>query len=308
MAGFETLLAPLGCTSADSSLIAYTALLARLGASREVRFVHVLNSGRPAAPAAALRDQLRERVAAHFDAPARTECDVLQGPITDRVLDYASELEADLIVVGSQRRLLGARLAMVAPCSVAVVPEQAPARLQHMAVAIDFSEDAGDTLEWATALAAGASGIRCTALHVMTHESADMFAEDETEPEQAEAMRRIVARADRHGVPVEPRLAGVRSAGSIGRRRRFFLPASIEGADVAATILAEAAEIGADCLALGTRGRSASASILLGSVTEKVIERAAMPLLVGKRAGAHLGLTQILLGRTGKRSASVKTN
>lgn len=308
MAGFDTLLAPLGCTSADASLIAYTALLARLGQSREVRFVHVVKEDRPAQSAAALRQQLREQVAAHFNAPARTECDVLRGPLTDRVLSYASELEADLIVVGSQRRLLGSRLAMVAPCSVAVVPEQAPARLQHMLVAVDFSQDAANTLEWATALASGGSGIRCTALHVMTHESADMFAEDESEPEQAETMRRIVARADRHGVPAEPRLAGVRSPGAIGRRHRLFPPASIEGADVAATILAEADEIGADCLALGTRGRSGSASILLGSVTEKVIERAALPLLVGKRAGAHLSLTEILLGRTGKRAVSVKTN
>jgi nucleotide-binding universal stress UspA family protein len=80
------------------------------------------------------------------------------------------------------------------------------------------------------------------------------------------------------------------------------LAAAIEGSDVAHTILVEAARAGADCIAIGTRGRSRSASILLGSVTEKIIERASVPLLIGKHAGAHLGLGDILLGRAGWRS------
>jgi nucleotide-binding universal stress UspA family protein len=216
-------------------------------------------------------------------------------------------MEADLVMVGSRRHVLGARLAMVAPCSVAVVPEDFAPKLAHMMVAIDFSDAATDTLEWAASLAAGNAAIRCTALHVMTHESVDLFADQESEAEQSETMRKILARSDRSGVQVTPRLASVSASGDIGKRRRFFLPASIEGADIARAILAEALACGADCIALSTRGRSASASILLGSVAEKVIERAMVPLLVRKHAAANLGLAQILLGRATRRAA-VKTN
>jgi nucleotide-binding universal stress UspA family protein len=236
-----------------------------------------------------------------------TECDVLHGSITDRLLDYVTEFQADLVLIGSKRHKLGARLAMVAPCSVAVVPNGHPPRMTHLLIAFDFSEAAADTLRWATGFAAADPSIRCTALHVMTHESTDLFAGAESEIEQAETMRRILANANRHGVEVTPRLAAVVRSTDVGRSHRFFPPAGIQGSDVAHTILAEAEACGADCVALSTRGRSRSASILLGSVTEKVIERADVPLLVGKHGGRNLGLASILLGRAG-RGPDIKTN
>ena len=304
MAGFDHLVVALGCAEGDADLISYASMLATLGDTKEVRFVHVTESN---ASAANVREQMREKVRARFSAKAWTQCDVLAGPLTDRLLAYISENQADLILMGSKKHKLGARLAMVAPCSVAIVPAGHEARLSHILIAIDFSDAAGDTLQWATSLAAGDRSIRCTALHVMTRESVDLFAENESEPEQAAVMRGIVARADRNGVTVEPRLAGARQASEIGRRNLLSLPSAIQGAAVAEAILEGAAEYGADCIALATRGRSASASILLGSVTEKVIERATIPLLVGKHFGASLGLAEILLGRAGWRP-TFKTN
>ena len=298
MAGFDHLVVALGCAEGDASLIAYASMLAGLGGTKEVRFAHVAESS---AAAATVREQMRAKVAAEFSGTARTECDVLSGPLTDRLLAYVTEFQADLILIGSKKHKLGARLAMVAPCSVAVIPNGHPARLSHLMIAIDFSDAAGDTLQWATSLAAGDRSIRCTALHVMTHESADLFADNESAPEQADAMRKAVARADLHGVAVASRLASVSRTSDIGRSHPFFLPASIQGADVAHTILGEAEACEADCIALSTRGRSASGSILLGSVTEKVIERATKPLLVGKHFGASLGVGEILLGRAGWR-------
>ena len=41
MAGFEQIVVALGSPTGDRSLVAYAALLARLGAAREVRFAHV---------------------------------------------------------------------------------------------------------------------------------------------------------------------------------------------------------------------------------------------------------------------------
>lgn len=305
MAEFDHVVVALGCAEGDASLIAYAAMLAKLGSTKEIRFVHVAESS---APAATVREQMRGKVDAVFgSAGVHTQCDVLHGPLTDRLLEYVTEFQADLILIGSKKHKLGARLAMVAPCSVGVVPGGYAAKLEHLMIAIDFSDAAADTLQWATSLAAGDRSIRCTALHIMTHESADLFAGGEAEPEQAEAMRQILARADRNGVTVEPRLASVERTTEVGRSHRFFLPASIQGADVAHAILAEAEAIGADCIALSTRGRSKSASILLGSVTEKVIERATIPLLVSKHSGKNLGLASILLGKAGWRPG-VKTN
>jgi nucleotide-binding universal stress UspA family protein len=303
MSGFERVVVALGAPDGDASLMAYAVMLARLGRARELRFVHVADAS---APAPAMRDVMRARAdEATQGLSVRVGCDVLHGSLTDRLLDYVTEFQADLVLIGSKKHKLGARLAMVAPCSVAVVPDGHPATLSHILVAVDFSDDAGRTLDWVTSLAAASGVTRCTALHVITHESSDLFAGAEQADEQTEAMQRVLASANTHGVDVTVRLVDVSRSTDIGRSHPLSLAASIQGADVAHTILAEAAAVGADCLALSTRGRSRSASILLGSVAEKVIERSPLPLLVGKHRGRNLGLAAILLGATG---AGVKTN
>jgi hypothetical protein len=48
---------------------------------------------------------------------------------------------------------------------------------------------------------------------------------------------------------------------------------------------------------MSTRGRSRSAAILLGNVTEAVIVEARTPLLIVKRFGAKLNLLETLLDR-----------
>lgn len=306
MTGFEQMVVAMGSPDGDAALIAYAGMLARVGCTREVRFVHVSEDA--SADAAALRAQMRAQVAAHFKgSSASATCDVLHGSLTDRLFSYVTEFQADLVIIGSRKHKLAARLAMVAPCSVAVVPNDHPATLTHLMVAVDFSESAAAALQWATGLLEGDRSIRCTALHVITHESTDLFAGAESDEQQAEAMRKILASAHRGGVPVEPRLASVSRTTEVGRSHRFSLPASIQGSDVAHTILTEAEACGADCIALSTRGRSRSASILLGSVTEKVIERGEIPLLIGKHSGKNLGLASILLGRAGGHSG-IKTN
>jgi nucleotide-binding universal stress UspA family protein len=224
---------------------------------------------------------------------------VLHGALTDRLLEYVTEFQADLVLIGSKKHKLGARLAMVAPCSVGVVPDGWSARLSHLLVAVDFSAGAAGTLDWATRIAAGDPAIRCTALHVMTPESTEIFADDESEDAHTHTMRRTIAAADHHGVEVVSRLAVVERAGEVGRSHPFSPAAAIQGSDVAQTILSQAQAAGADAIALSTRGRSRSASILLGSVTEKVIERATVPVLVWKH-GRNLGLASILLGRASR--------
>jgi len=294
MERIEQIVVALGAPDGDASLVEYAGHLARLTKAVEIRFVHVAEAS---APAAALRERMRAHVSAVLgESSTPIECDVLNGELTDRLLEYVTEFQADLVLIGSKKHKLGTRLAMVAPCSVGVIPEGWHAGLSHLMVAVDFSAGAAATLDWATRIAAGDASIRCTALHVMTPESTEIFATGESEAEHMTTMQRTIAAADHHGVDVVARLATVERAGEVGRSHPFSLAAAIQGSDVAHTILSEAGSAGADAIALSTRGRSRAAAILLGSVTEKVIERAGVPVLVWKH-GRNLGLVSILLGR-----------
>jgi len=291
---FDQMIVALGTPPADGALIRHAATLACLGRTEGVRFVHVARAG---ADAGGLRRALQAHVAATAPSlAALAQFDVLQGALSDRLLAYVDACQADLVVVGGRRRKLAARLAMVAPSAVAVLPDGAAPSVSHLLVAVDFSHDAADTLRWATRLVVSDPAIRCTALHVMTHESTDLFASAESDEARLAQMRALLREAGRPGVTVVPHLAPVRRVAEVGGRY-YSLAASIQGSDVAQTILDEAAATGADCIVMSTRGRSRSASILLGSVAEKVIERTPLPLLVGKPAGRRLGLVDILLGR-----------
>ncbi|MEM9997836.1 MAG: universal stress protein, partial [Bacteroidota bacterium] len=68
-----------------------------------------------------------------------------------------------------------------------------------------------------------------------------------------------------------------------------------ESPDVPGTILSEAAALGADLMMVGTRGRSPSAAILLGSVAEQVLRAAPVPVVAVKRKGATTRLLDVLL-------------
>ena len=70
-----------------------------------------------------------------------------------------------------------------------------------------------------------------------------------------------------------------------------------EGANVAHVIHRVAERQGCDLVVMATRGRSRSAAILLGSVTEEMIIETRVPLLVVKHFGPHLGVLQALLDR-----------
>jgi nucleotide-binding universal stress UspA family protein len=68
------------------------------------------------------------------------------------------------------------------------------------------------------------------------------------------------------------------------RARRFGLEAQararVRELSVAETILAEADDLGADAIVLGTRGLTGLKSILLGSVSHGVVQHASVPVIV----------------------------
>lgn len=287
---YRHLMVGLTRTETDADLIRYAALLARLGTTSEVRFVHVLPT--PAGGTVAHdHDQaqaaIENAVRATFldmPRPVRVYCDVLKGPLVDRLLAFVAEQEIDLLLLGHRRQhpgrwALARRLAMKAPCSVWMVPEGSPPRLNRILVPIDFSDHAADTMAVATSLARLACSEECLALHVYFNQAVASFEEYDQilRGREKEAYDQFLAPLNCQGVKVTP----------------LF----VESANVAHAIIRAAAEHAADLIVMATRGRSRSAAILLGSVTEETIIETRVPLLVVKHFGARLGVLQALLDR-----------
>jgi nucleotide-binding universal stress UspA family protein len=284
MSPFQSALVALSVSDSDVGLLRYAALLARQGICRQFQFVHVAAARQGAVEPFEPRetvDGMQESVRQYFDAAGNYPCRALEGARLDQILRAALEQQADLIVLGyrrqrSGRRSLARRLAMVSPCSIWMVPEGAPDRIDRILVPVDFSAPSADAISRGTALARQCGLAECLALHVYFDPSTVRYDEhvEETRGEEQAAFQRFVAPIDCHGIEVRPILE--------------------ENSQTAPTILRNASQHGANLIVMGTRGRSFAAAVLLGSVTSQTMVRTHVPLLALKNYGTHMSLIDAL--------------
>lgn len=281
---FRKILVALAGIDTDKQLLDYAAMLAGISAGAELHCVHV--TGASSAGSRWIASALESEVRAALEPlpSGQVSCHVLEGERTDALLSFATTAGTDLILLGhrrnrSGRRSLARRLAMEAPCSIWMVPEGSPASLRTILVPIDFSRRAADALSVGTAIAEAAGLDECLALHVYFNKATVTFDEyDEIiAEEKGQAFCLFVAPIDLHGVHAKP----------------LF----VEGVNVADTINRVAAEQKADLIIMGTRGRSRSAAVLLGSETEQTIIDTKIPILAVKHFGARRKLVEVLLDK-----------
>jgi nucleotide-binding universal stress UspA family protein len=203
------------------------------------------------------------------------------------ILDYATENEIDLVVMGThgrrglRRLLLGSvaeEVVRLAPCPVLTVPEReegnSPSQIERIIVPVDFSEHAELALAYAVELAT-AYGAQLHLLHVV-----DEVVYPDFYP------------------PVIP------SGGSITEELRdqslqkmSSLLTRCEGADAAVHVRAGRAapeiaefakERNADLVVIASHGLTGISHVLLGSVTEQLVRRATCPVFTVKGFGRNL--------------------
>ncbi len=281
----------------DISLLRYAAMVARLGDPDQISFVHVQGAESGSTKQNShneVVDELQQLVQEHFEgvsANVERRFHVLRGPLIDGLLSFAAGQHVDLILLGHRsdarpgRNALIRRLTMKAPCSAWIVPDGAEPRIDRVLAPVDFSEHSADALTVAADLTARAGAAECIALHV--YHAVAVITYEEAIPlvygMEEDAYERFIAPINLHGI--EPR------------------PIFVESERIAATIHKVAQDEKVDLKVISTRGRSRSAAILLGSVTEGVIVEAQTPVLIVKHFGAKLGLLETLLGRSFRRDS-----
>jgi SulP family sulfate permease len=270
---FRRLLVALSGRDTDCGLLRYAAMLNRILTGAEILYLHVAGDGDP--------PELRRKFASGVSEllpDGRSE--VVAGDVLDSILEAATAQNSDLILLGHssgrRRRSLARRLSMKSPCSVWIAPAESPASISRVLVPFDFSRISADTMSVATALAEAAGLDECLGLHVEFNQAVVTFDEiDEIVAQDRDrAFALFIAPINLHGVWVKP----------------LF----VDSPNVAQTIVRTAVEQACDLIVMGTRGRSPSASVLLGSETEHCLMTAPVPLLAVKHFGARLSLLQAL--------------
>jgi len=298
---FSRPLIALSLTDADEGLLHYSALLARLFGWSDVHFAHVVleeeDSTAPWDPQP-WQDRLRERVSRDFGQPT-PQCSpafhAVQGTRLDQLLGLAVQRQRDLIVLGhrrmrSGRRALARRLAMLAPCSVWLVPEGALPHISNILVPTDFSSHSAESLSVAVAIARAAGLDRCRAVHIFFDPSTVRYDEHVAEVlgQEERALADFIAGVDTQGIQVEGILQ--------------------ESTHPSEAILRVAERDATDLIVMNTRGRSRAASVLLGSTTSDMMASTTVPLLAVKHHGARMSLLDALLNHRVWEQESPKTN
>jgi nucleotide-binding universal stress UspA family protein len=231
---------------------------------------------------AVLERELRAHLATSHPLSIRLEPHL--GRLGDRVASIARKLEADLVVVGSHPRsnlrgILEGSVSRVvaheATMSVACVPTARSAgtvasrMLRNVLVATDFSPIGNSAIRAAYGLAANNGG-SVHLVHVAKSQTKsplephDVMQAASPTPEQREVRRQLEAL-----IPAEP--AGAAEMTTIH---------IVESNETARAICQAAERLDVDVVCLGSHGRSALASALLGSVARGVLEHAHRPVLL----------------------------
>ncbi len=285
---FQRAVIALHQSNQDSALLAYAGMLARRQVIGELCFVHVLSDTvvtKPPAQQATVMADMRaqtRRMIPNLPETTVQSHHVCQGPLLDRLLETCVKEQADLIMVGHRqdhvlRRSLARRMAKLAPCAVLLVPEGTSPNVRKILAPIDFSPAAATSLAVAAKIASLASLGEVTALHVYFDESRTTFegAGQSLRDDEMERFNAFAAPIEHHGVRM--------------------IPVFREGPQPASLIGAVAQELSADLVVMESRGRTASAAILLGSVAQETLANSRCPVLVVKRSGTQIGLLRAFL-------------
>ncbi len=298
---FQIALVALDLTKMDEHLIRYASMLCKLLSLERLFFLHVakdlelpeeLLEKYPTLMAPldeSLQADIMKKVMKHFkNIKTDVECVVKDGPPIEKILKFAKVKAVDLILMGRKKSLEGSGLvsshiARKCPSSLLLVPEISKPKIKKVLVAVDFSGHSAIALNHALALVNDAPK-QVELMHSYTvppgYTKIGKTYEEFDEIIKGHAQRECREFLKKHQFPKEIRCAYFSSG-----------PESKEEA-----IHNHAVECGADMILVGSRGRTATSSILMGSLAEKlVLLESEIPVLIVKKKGENMGFIEAML-------------
>lgn len=296
MQSYKKILVALNPDEQGEEVVDFAARIAQMAGTEEVHFFHVADELDLPEPLCSLVegehscqsliDRMEDVVAKHFEGQAgiKLAYDASDGDQLKDLLSYIKKQDIDLVMVdktcgGSK---VPERLARKAPCSVFLVPPGAKATFGNIFVALDFSEQSAVALERALAFARASGSNKVTCVHVYsvpigyhkTGRSYDEFAgilKDNARKEYDKFIEKIDTQGVETSFVSELHKQPVQGIADLVHRES------------------------ADLLAVGARGRSKTMAILLGSVSERLIEVCDIPIITVKPKGQGMSFLEAVL-------------
>lgn len=214
-------------------------------------------------------------------------------PNTTEILKQAAKLNADLIVIGrhygdhifdSKHAVIARRITRKATCTVLILPENTPARVSKIFVPVRDSNCSSMALATACELAC-AYGAKVAAVNI--------YRPGSSKQTDAIADYQIATNSKRSAALAENKKLLKRTPLSSISVTNICVPSSAQGP--AETMLETIIRNDSDMIVIGARGRTGAASVLLGAITEQLIQDSPVPVMAVKRKGECLDMLHALI-------------
>lgn len=299
---FQRMMVSLDLSSMDEHLLKYASMAARTFDIEKVYFVHVATSLELPEEVRekysdvfgpvdeALERELKDSIDQHFDCPDHCESSVVvsTGKVTEEILKLSKVKVIDLVLLGRKNELTGSglnskKVAKSIGSSVIFVTEKPSNQLERILVSIDYSEHSKTAFEIGIALQQKTNA-KLLSNHVYkvptgyykTGKTYEEFADIMLENTKKECDK-FFKSIDLEGVDYE---------------HTYALDDDPHPAD---KIYKTGAEKGVDLIMIGSKGRSGPASVLIGSVAEKLVEEGNdIPIMIVKMGKENMGFIDAL--------------
>lgn len=303
---FEKILVALDNSDIDKEIIQSASTIAKLADTKKVKFINVIKDLNVPASIKKefpniIEDALNERkkeIERAIDRyyshdKSKVTVEIKSGQPTKAILKYSASKEVDLIIMGRKSEKDGTavviqRLARRAACSLLIIPKGFKRAISKVLVPVDFSENSLDALNQTIDLLKidKFAKPKFFVQHVYqvpsgyhyTGKSFEEFAAIMEEHAQKD-YGAFMKKADDHNLHIEPIYTLDRND------------------DVIAAIYKTAKKIKAGAIIIGAKGRTAAASLFIGSSTEKLVQMdTQIPLLIVRSKDKQKGLIDVLRG------------
>lgn len=300
MKRFKRVLVNLNLDESDENLMNYASTIARMAKSEQIFFMYAeegmvlpepLFTDYPQLNESLgdlIRDRIKKEVERYFKEKEGKDFNyiVLEGNSLDEILKQSRLNSIDLIINGvsknqHQSKSMSIKLARKSPCSVLTIPENVACNLGEIAVAVDFSDNSKEAMDTALAFARADKKSKLKILHVYTVPTG-YYATGKSYEEFAEIMKG-------HAVKHMADFLKDFNLSGINVTELYLLDN-----DPAETIMDKMQEYGCSFLIVGARGLGAAAAVLLGSVTENLIQKLNVPIFAVKKKGDHTSFLDAL--------------
>lgn len=206
----------------------------------------------------------------------------------DTLIRWAKIKDVDLIIMGRKEELEGSgslakNMAHRAPCSVLFFTEKSLIETpKKILIPLDFSEHSVMTLQFAERLAEQ-NGCELIGLHIYTLPSG-YYKTGKSHDEFAELMEKHAKKdyskfIEKNNFKPFHCIYKLKENGNEGR-----------------FIIKQAKELGAEMILMGSRGRTPSAAVLLGSIAEKLVNiNNLVPMIIFKKKGENMSFLDALM-------------